>query len=127
MDSQTYPIFQAIGSRKSLEGLALLFALLDGPATVEALAKDVGQSSSTASRRLDDLSLAGLVTRPSPRGAYELMCLEPTRRFLEAGHELATAILDVRQRGEAALDRQIKKSRLKARADPSETDRTAPA
>lgn len=112
MESQTYPIFQAIGGRTSREGLDLLLALLDGPVGVDDVAGRTGIANATASRRLDDLALAGIIRRVRPRDPYELTEPELTRRFLEAATELGSAIASGRAAGEKQLKKRISKTRF---------------
>jgi DNA-binding IclR family transcriptional regulator len=113
MDGQTYSLFEAMGSRAAREGLDLLLALLEEPGSVEQLAARTGIASATASRRLDDLALVGLVSRDRPRGAYTATCPEPTRRFLEAASDLAKATLDERRKSEEQFRRRVRRTRLK--------------
>lgn len=113
MEAQTYSMFQALGSRATRESLDLLVALLEQPDEVEALVTRTGISSSTVSRRLDDMLLVGLVSRESARGAYSVACEEPTRRFLEAASELALAALRARAESEEQFHRRVAKTRMK--------------
>lgn len=126
MEAQTYSVFQALGSRVSREALDLLLVLLESPAAVEELVERTGISSSTASRRLDDLALAGLVTRSRPRDPYAVACPDPTRRFLEAASELSIAVLTARLESEQELGRRVRKTRFRPQEDASR-DKSRPA
>ncbi len=123
MDGQTYSLFEAMGSRAARDGLDLLLALLEEPGSVEQLAARTGVASATASRRLDDLALVGLVSRERPRGPYTVTCPEPMRRFLEAASDLAKATLDERRKSEEQFRRRVRRTRLRT-AEASVEDET---
>lgn len=110
MEAQTYSVFEAIGSRESLD---LVLALLERPGSVEELCERAGVSRSTASRRLDALGLAGVVFRPRPRDPYEVTSDELTRRYFEAAHELASAINAARQEAEQRFGKKVRRTRLR--------------
>ena len=105
MEAQTYSVFQAVGSRESFD---LLLELLEGPGVVEDLRNRAGISKSTASRRLDELALAGLIARGRPRDPYELSCPDHVRSLLLAAHNLAQAILEGRRAAEDEMGRRIR-------------------
>jgi DNA-binding IclR family transcriptional regulator len=113
MEAQTYSLFQALGARAAQESLELLVALLEQSDEVEVLVARTGISSSTVSRRLDDMLLVGLVSRQRARGAYRVACPEETRRFLEAASGLALAALGARAKGEENFRRRVAKTRMK--------------
>lgn len=117
MEAQTYSLFEAIGSRESLD---LVLEMLEETPHAKELARRVGISKSAASRRLKDLALAGVISKPRFRDAYFVTCEEPTRRFLEAASELSLAILEARRAGEEQLARRIRKSRLRTEHAASE-------
>jgi predicted ArsR family transcriptional regulator len=125
MDSQTYSLFEGLGSRVARESLELLLALLEEEGSVEELCARTGISSSTASRRLDELALAGLVSRGRARGPYELSCPEPTRLFLESASDLASAILDARKSGEEQFKKRLRKTRLRPAASAENASESA--
>ena len=113
MDAQTYSLFEVVGSRTARESLDLLLAILEEAGSVDDLADRTGVALSTASRRLDDLALAGIISRSRPRGPYEMTCPEQTRAFLEAASDLASAILDARQKSEEHFRKRVRRTRLR--------------
>ena len=117
MEPQTYSLLTVLASAESAE---LLIALLDEPARVEELARRVGLSSPTASRRLDNLALAGVVARSSPRAPFEVAAPEETRHLLEAISDLATAIIEQRKVAEQGFRRRVQKTRLHAESGGAE-------
>jgi DNA-binding IclR family transcriptional regulator len=114
MEAQTYSVLEAAASR---EAVSLLLQLLDRPGGVEDLADRAGLSISTSSRRLKDLALAGVVSRPGGHDPYELTCGEPTRQFLEAASALSSSILEARASAEAKFNRRIRRTRLRTDED----------
>jgi hypothetical protein len=113
MEAQTYSVLEAAASR---EAVSLVLQLLERPGGVEDLA-DPGLSISTSSRRLKDLALAGVVSRPGGHDPYELTCGEPTRQFLEAASALSSSILEARASAEAEFHRRIRRTRLRTDED----------
>jgi predicted transcriptional regulator len=114
VEPQTYSVFEAIGSRESLD---LMLTLLEEPGVVEELCERAGVSRSTASRRLDALALAGVVFRRRPRDPYEVTSAELTRRFIEAAHQLATAINEAREQAEDQFGDRVRRTRFRQRPD----------
>jgi predicted transcriptional regulator len=117
MQPQTYSLLAALSSPESVE---LVLALLEQPGSVEELARRLEITSPTASRRLEGLALAGVVTRASSRSAYEVVSPEETRRVLDAFSDLSISILEKRASAEQALQRRVRKTRLRA-SSKSET------
>lgn len=104
---------QALGSRTPRDGVELVLALLEKPGAVEELVARTRIASATASRRLDDLALVGIVRRSRPHGPYEVAFPEETRRFLEAASDLAIAALAGRLESEEQFRKVVRKSRVK--------------
>ena len=119
MEAQTYSVLEATGSR---EAVSLLLEILERPASIEELAERAGVSKTTASRRLKELALAGVLSRTRPRDPYQLTCAEPSRQFLLAASELARAILQAREEAERTLDRRVRKTRLRSQEGEVATD-----
>ena len=114
MEPQTYSVLHALSSA---EAVNLLVTLLEEPATVEAVAREVGISSATASRRLEGLTLVGLVTRAGPRAPYEVTAPVETRLVLESLGRLSSSILQRRAEAEAAFQRRLRKTRLRVQSE----------
>lgn len=114
MQAQTYSVLAAIESREALD---LVVALLEAPGAVHDLVTRTGVAKSTASRRLEALALAGVVSRPRTKEAYTLTCPGQTREFLEAAHALAAAVLDARGSSEAEFGKRVRRSRLRPHVD----------
>ena len=119
MDAQTYPLFRALGGKSADEGLSLVLALLEAPGTSEDVARRASVASATASRHLEAMALAGIVSRPTPRGKYVLEFPDETRKIIEALGELATAIISARRDAQTAMDKRIAKTRLRSSEESS--------
>ena len=69
------------------------------------------------SRRLDGLALVGIVTRSSARSPYEVVSPEETRRVLDGLSDLSLAVLEKRKAAETALQRRVRKTRIRGASD----------
>jgi DNA-binding transcriptional ArsR family regulator len=110
MEPQTNLLFQAFSAQESLD---LVIELLERPGTVDDLRLRLKMPKQTASRRLNELGRAGVVTRKRLRDPYEVAFDEETRQLLEAAIELSVAILKARETAERELSKRVRKTRLR--------------
>lgn len=86
-------LFGVLADSVCREALHLLLESEDG-LTQRELASSLGIPSGTASKKMRELEVLGLVSRPSSHRAYSVVFPGRTRAFLDEGAEFAATALE---------------------------------
>ena len=113
MDDQTAEVFASLGTS---EALGLVIELLERPAgaTVSDLENHCGLRQPTVTRLTQALARAGVLERDPKTRVYSLSAAEETRRLIDGATELALLALKARASTTQAVQRRVRKTRLKS-------------
>ncbi|MDA0179710.1 winged helix-turn-helix domain-containing protein [Solirubrobacter phytolaccae] len=95
----------------------IVLRLLESDATQKQLSAELGLSSATLSRRMNELELMGLVARERSHSPYVLLFRQPVLKVLQAGAELAEAVSTRQATVDQAKTKDLRRLEFLGKAD----------